>query len=112
MQDRSRAILQNMERVLQLSMADGSGADDERTVRNGFGDGREDFGVGEDCGCSDGRASLAKCRVVWMHQAQMMKAEVAHGTRGRPDVQRVSRRYENHAEAVGVHGAGLNTKFT
>ena len=101
-----------MQRVLQLSMADDGGTDDECAVRNGFGDGRENFCIGEHGGCADGRARLAECRIIWVHQAQVMKAEVAHGTRGRPDVQRVSCRYQNYGEAVGVHGAGLNTKFT
>jgi hypothetical protein len=42
----------------------------------------------------------------------MMKAEVAHSACDRPYVERVSRRYENHGEAVGIHGPGLNTKCT
>ncbi len=98
--------------MLRLSMADGGGADDERAVRDGFGDGSENLGLCQDRGCSNGRTSLVKCRIVWMHQPQLTESEVAHGTRGGPDVERVSRRYENNGEAVGIHGAGLNTKFT
>ena len=95
-----------MERVLQLSMADGGGADDQRTVRNGLGDGCEDLCIGQDGGGSDGRASLAKGKVVWLHQAQISEAKIAHGTRRGPDVQRVSRRYQNDAKTIGIDGAG------
>jgi hypothetical protein len=63
--------------MLQLSMADGGCADDKRAVRNAIGNGCENLRLGQNRGCSDGRASFAKRRIEWLHQAEMMEAEIA-----------------------------------
>ena len=81
---------------MRNAVADGGGADDERAVGDGFGDGGEFFGGDEDRSASDGGASLTEGGFVRLDDAHAEEAEVAHGASGRADVQRIARRDQNH----------------
>ena len=58
--DERSGLLKAPDRVPQLTKADGRGSDDERAVRNGFGQGVELFGAGEQRGGADRGARLAE----------------------------------------------------
>ncbi len=90
-----------MQRVLQGAVTHGRGADDERAIGHGFGDGGEFFRRGEDLGGADGRAGVAKGRGEGIDHAQASETEIAHGARGGANVERVARGYQNDAQAVG-----------
>lgn len=91
---------QALERMLQVTVADGGSSNDQRTVRNRFGHGLVFFG-GRQHGCgADGRTSIAKGHVVWIYHPQMLKSEVAHGSSGRADVERIARVHQDDAQMI------------
>ncbi len=93
-------LIEAANRVLGLAATDGSRSDDERAVRDGFSDGLEFFGAGEQrCG-ADGGSRLTKSQLIGIHHAKMGDAEVAHGAGGRADVEGVARGDENDAQVV------------
>ena len=98
-------LLGAADRMLQLTLADGGGSDHQRAIRDGFGDGLELFGTGEQRLGANRRARLAKSQLVRVHHAKMEKAEVAHGSGGGPDVERIARGDKNDTQGVGF-GAG------
>lgn len=85
------------------------GADDKPAVGDGVGDAGVFFSRGQDGLGVNGGAGFAKGDVVRMHDAQVERAEIGHGTGGGSDVERVAAGDENDAEAIefcgGKHGA-------
>lgn len=86
--------------MLQLPVSNCRGSHDERAIGNGFGHGFVMLRACEDCGSAYGGARVAKRGFVRLHHAQMPDAEIAHGARGRADVQGIARRDQNDAQAV------------
>ena len=86
--------------MLRNTAAYGAGANDERTVSDGFRDGIEFFGVGEKSRSVHGGARFAKCEIVGVHHTQMEKAKIAHGARGGTDIERVARVDEHDSKPV------------
>jgi hypothetical protein len=106
-----RASFEAMDGVLQVTMPDRGGADNERAIGDGFGDGGEFFGAGEyGCG-ADGGASAFESDVVGIDDAEMKKSEVAHGSGGSADVKRVAGVDEDDAEAVEFWGSEQDGLF-
>ena len=89
-----------LERMLEVAGSDGGSAYDEQTVRDGFSDGFELFGAGEEIGGTDGRACALECHVVGIHYPQVAKSEVAHGAGGCADVERIAGVYEDDAQLI------------
>ena len=94
-------LVQAAHRVLQLPKAHGSGSDNQGAIRYGVRDSRELFGFGEQRRGTNGGTGLAKSQFVGVHHSQMEKAEIAHGARGGPDVERVARGDKNDPQPVG-----------
>ena len=86
--------------VLQLTETDGRSSNDQRAVRNSFGEGLTLFGAGEQRRGANRRARLAECQFVSVYHTKMEKAEVAHRAGGGADVERIARTYEYDAQAV------------
>ena len=93
-------MLEALNEVLRFAAANGGGADDESAVRNGFGKTLELFGAGEKRRGAHSRACFAKSQFVWIHDAKMEEAEVAHGAGGGADVERIARVDEDDAQVV------------
>ena len=55
--------------------------------------------VGEQFLGANGGARLPKCCSIRVYHSQAGKAEVAHGARGRTQVERVTRGHQNHPQA-------------
>jgi hypothetical protein len=94
-------LVQAAHGVLQLPKANRSGSNNESAILDGFSNGLEFFGFGEQRRGADGGTGLAKCQFVGVHDAKMEKAEIAHGARGGADVERVARGDKNDPQAVG-----------
>src|ERR1700739_2481510 len=92
------------QRMLQVTVTNGRGADYERAVGHSIGDGRVFLGVSQDLSAAHGGARLAKGAFERIHHSQVRAPEVAHRAGSRADVQRISRRNENHAQAVEFAG--------
>ena len=99
--DDGSGLFKALDGVLQLTLADGGGSDNERAVRDRFGDGLELFGAGEKRSRSDGGARLAIGQLIGVDHAKMEEAEVAHGAGGCPDVQGIAWCDKNDTQAVG-----------
>jgi len=99
-QDTGR-LLGAADRMLQLTLANGSGSDDQGAIRDGFGDGLELFGTGKQRLGANRGARLAKGQLKGVHHAKMEKAEVAHSAGGGPYVERIARGDKNDTQAVG-----------
>jgi hypothetical protein len=69
-----------------LTEADGGSSDDERAARDGFGEGLELFGAGEQRRGTDRGACLAERQFIGIYHAKMEEPEVAHSTGGGADV--------------------------
>jgi len=94
-------LIQAPERVLQLTLAHGSGSHDECAILNGVRDGLELLGLGKQWSRANGGTRLAKCQFVGVHHAEVEETKVAHGACGGADIERVARRDENNAQVVG-----------
>jgi len=98
--DEGSSLLKAPDGVLQLTEADGGGSDDERAVRDGFGEGLEFFGASEERRGADRGARLAERQFVGVYHTKMEESEVAHGTGGGADVEGIARTDEYDAQAV------------
>ena len=109
--NQARAGFKALQRMLQRALADRGGAHDQRAIRDGFGHRCVLFRPREHLGRADGRTRVAKRRRVRVHDAQAGKAEIAHGARGRADVERVARGDKNDAQAIGLRGCSQERLF-
>src|SRR5580704_4513434 len=92
--------LEPLNGMLQVAMADGGGADNQRAIRNRFGYGFIFFSAGQDgCG-ADGRTGALKCHIVGIYHPQMANSEVAHCPRGRADVEGIARVHQDDAQMI------------
>jgi len=81
-------------------VADCGGSDHKRAIGNGFGNGFEFFGAGQNIRGIHGGAGALKCHIVGIHHAQMAKSEVAHRPRGRADVQGIACVHQDNAQMI------------
>jgi hypothetical protein len=86
--------------MLQLPVTHGRRSHHERAIGHGLGHGFEFFRGGEHVRGADGRARFAKRRLIRIHHAQPPEAEIAHGARGRTEVQGIPRGHQDNAEPV------------
>ena len=86
--------------MLQVPVAHRRGAHHERTIGNCFRHAVVLLGSRQHFGCTDRRTRLAKGGVKRVDHSQMREAEVAHGAGGRPNIERIARRHQNHAQTV------------
>ena len=97
---RGAASEQRKQRVLQIALTDGCGADDEGAIGYGIGESGAGDRVGEDLGGVDcGAGGLKGDRVIVDH-AQMAQAEVMHGAGGCANVVWVARADQDDVDAV------------
>ena len=103
--DELAAVFQTPQRVFQHAGPDGRGADHQRAIGHGLGDGRIFAGLFQHGVRFHGRASFAEGDGVGIHQTKFGEAEVAHGAGGGPDIERIARRNQDDFErAHGVFG--------
>ena len=90
-----------MYRVLHFAMLNRSSSDNQSAVSYSVSQDCELFGICEHIsGGADGGTGLAKRRLKRTHHPQMQRAEVAHGARGRAQVERVSRSDQHDTQPV------------
>ena len=89
--EKTRGLIETADGVVQLTEADRGGSNDKSAILDGFGDGLELFGMGEQRLGADGGARLAKSHLVGVHHAKMEEAEVTHGAGGSADVEGIAR---------------------
>ena len=86
--------------MLQVAMTDGGGAHHERAVSDGVGNGSVFLGVPQNLSATYCRTRVAKGAIKRIHNPQVRAPEVAHGAGGRANVERISRRNEDDAQAI------------
>ena len=86
--------------MLQGARSAGGGADDESAIGHGLGDRRELARGLEHMQGFYGGAGFPERDVIGIHQPHLGKAEIAHGSRGRADVQRIARIDQNYFQRV------------
>jgi hypothetical protein len=87
--------------VLKVAVSDGGGADDERAIGDGLGNGGEFLCGGKDIGRRTyGGASALKSYIVWVNDAQVEEAEIAHGAGRCADIQGIASVDKDHAQAI------------
>ncbi len=97
----ARCGFEAMHGVLGEAVAKGGGADDERAVSDGFSEGGELFGALQHLGRTDRGAGFAESDLVRPDNAKVEEPEVAHGSGGGAEVERVAGADEHQAEVVG-----------
>ena len=98
--DQRRGVFEAFDRVLRIAATNGGGADDEVAVRDGFGESLELFGAGEKRRSAHSRACFTESQFVGVYDAKMKEAEVANGTSGSADVERIARVDEDDAQVI------------
>src|SRR6267378_1813761 len=88
-------LIETANRMLHLSRAYRCGSHNETAIFDGFRDGLELLGFGEQRRGTNRGARLAKSQFVGIHHAKMEKAEVAHRTSGGANVERIARGDKN-----------------
>ena len=83
---RASARLETAQRMLQIAMANGSGADHERAVGHGVRDGCIFLRAGQNLRAAHGGTRLTKGAFERIHNPQVRTPEVAHRPGSRPDV--------------------------
>lgn len=97
-----RELVEADDGLVGLAMGQGSGAEDERAVADGFGESRglicalEQF-CGSHCGFC-----FAPVRFIRGDNGEVREAEVGHGTSHCADVERVARRDEDDSDAIAL----------
>jgi hypothetical protein len=81
-------------------MTNSRGAYHERAVGHSVGDGSVLLGGGQNRSAAHGGARLAKSALERIYHTQVRAPEVAHRAGGCADVEGISRRNENDAQAV------------
>src|SRR5579864_807963 len=98
MDDQRRMPIQRLRGMVQFPISNGSSSDHQRAIGNGIGHTVELLGVLEHRGAADGRARLAEREAKGIHDPEMSRAEIAHSTRRRTDIQRVAWTYHHDYE--------------
>src|SRR6266850_1646144 len=107
--DQRRGVFEAFDRMLRVAAANGGGADDEVAVRDGFGESLELFGAGEKRRGAHSRACFTESQFVGVYDAKMKEAEVAYGTSGSADVERIARVDKDDAQVIELGMGGQGT---
>lgn len=86
--------------MLQVAVTNGRSADYERAVGNRFRDGSVFLGIGQHLRPTHRGTRLAKGAFERIHHPQVRAPEVAHRASSRPNIERISRRNEDDAQAI------------
>jgi hypothetical protein len=86
--------------MLQIAMTHSRGAHHERAFGHSVRDGSEFLGAGQNRSATHGGARLAKGALKRIYHSQVRAPEVAHGAGCRANVERISRRNKNDAQAI------------
>ncbi len=87
------------------------GADNQRTISHGFGNGLVLFRRGEQLRSADCGTSFAECGFERSHDAQAEEAEIAHGPRGSADVEGIARGHQDDAQTIKFKRNGQECLF-
>ncbi len=98
--DDAGSLFQPFNRMLQVAMPHGSGANHQRTVRDRFCQALVFLGIGQQPGGPNGGAGFAERDLVRIHHAQAKETEVAHSSGGRADIERVARGNKHYTKLV------------
>lgn len=109
--DQASAVLEPFEGMTESAAADGGGADDQGAIGDGVGQGGEFAGVGQDLCATGGGAGLAEGGRVGLDDAQMRKAEIAHGAGGRAEIEGIARGHQDDTQAFGLRRGQQNGLF-
>ena len=88
--------------MLQLAVADGSRANDQAAIANGFFDGIVFFGFRQKRRGTNRGNRLAKGLFVRRDHTQMKRAEIAHRACGRADIERIARAHQDDAQVLEI----------
>lgn len=88
--------------LLRPTAVERAGADDQRAVSDSLGKRVADAGAAQEIGRSDGGFCLGPVDGKGRDDGQVGKVEVGHGACGGTDVERVARRDEDDADAIGL----------
>lgn len=86
--------------MLQVAMANRSGSNHQRAVGDCFGYGFIHLSGRQRSRGAHCRASVPECHVVGIHQPEMGKSKIAHGTGGRTDVERITDVHQDDAQPI------------
>ncbi len=90
------------DRLLWLTVCEGSSACDQSTAGDGLGQIRRFHGIQEQLWRSHCRAGLAPCGRKGRDDVEMRKAEVGHRAGGRSDVEGIAWRDQHHVKPVAL----------
>ena len=97
--------------MLQVAMLNGCGANDQPTISNRIGHARVFFRAGKQGRGAHRGSGFAKRNFVRIDDSKPQKTEVAHGTRRRAEIERITRPYQNHAQTVEFSREGQEALF-
>ena len=86
--------------MLQVAVTNSGGADYERAVGHSVRDGSVFLRAGQNRSATHRGTRLAKGAFKRIHHSQVRASKVAHRAGSRSDVERISRRNENDAQAI------------
>ena len=105
-------LIETAGRVLQLTLSNGGGSDNECAIGDGFRDGFEFCGLREKRLGADSGTRFAKSQLIRIDNAKVEEAEIAHGASGCADVERIARSHKNDTQAVGISVGEHGDEFT
>jgi hypothetical protein len=98
--DEGSGLLKAADRVLQLTLPNGGGSNNEGAIPNCFSEGLELLGTREQRRGADGGTRLAKGQFIRVHHTKVGEAEVAHRAGGGADVKGIPRFDEDDAQVI------------
>jgi molybdate transport system permease protein len=98
-------LLQRIEPVLHLAIADSRGADHQRAIRDRIRNRLVLLRMFQQARGTHRRSRLPKRNLVGVHHSQVQKAEIAHRASRRAEVERVSRGDKHNPQAVGFRNS-------
>jgi hypothetical protein len=98
--DEGSGLLKTADRVLQLTLPNSCGSNNEVAILDGFSESLELLGTHEQRRGADGGTRFSKGQLVGVHHTKMEEAEIAHGAGGRADVEGIPRFDENDAQVI------------
>jgi hypothetical protein len=98
--DERSGLLKAADRVLQLTLPNGGGPNNESAILDCFSEGLELFGTHEQRRGADGGTRFSKSQLVGVHHTEMEEAKVAHGAGGGADVEGIPRFDEDDAQVI------------
>ena len=106
------SLIQAPDRVLQLTLANGSSSDNECAIDDRFRDGFEFRSLRKQRHCPDSGTRLAKSQLIRVHYAEMEEPEVAHGASRCANVEGIPWSDKNDTQTVGMGVGKHGDEFT